>query len=141
MSPSSNMGAGYGLLRLAIPAKTKVLGIPTKRRRCESKRRDWPRVVPTGETRLNSRNLRFLGWFSRCSALAQCSSCARGLGCDYKRSAVSSLASLGGVTLLLKICVVATIFSSCFMILGMSAGFLKPSGSGASSAATVSRNP
>ena len=76
----------------------------------------------------------------RCSDLERPPSSAVTDGCDYKRSAVSSLLSDGEAGMVLpKICVLEIIFSSCFMILAMSAGFLNPSGSGVSSAATVNR--
>jgi hypothetical protein len=76
----------------------------------------------------------------RCSDFERSASSAGADGCDYKRSAVSSVLSGGEAgTLLPKICVLETIFSSCFMILAMSAGFLNPSGSSVSSATTVNR--
>src|SRR5712672_3390284 len=60
-------------------------------------------------------------------------------GCNHKRS-VSSLISTGAGSLFVKNRELPTMFSSCFMILFMSAFFVKPSGSGDSSAASTSRN-
>jgi hypothetical protein len=92
------------------------------------------------DTRLNSRELRFWACNSRLFRFGRLASSAVSGGCDYKRSAVSSPISAGGGTLLLKICALEIIFSSCFVILAVSAGFLKPSGSAVSSTARLSKN-
>src|SRR5260370_41937419 len=61
-------------------------------------------------------------------------------GCNHKRSAASSVFSVGGVGVFVESCELERIFSSCFMILAASARFLNPSGSGASSAPQVRKN-
>ena len=60
-------------------------------------------------------------------------------GCNHKRL-VCLLISTGTTALFVKIRELATTFSSCFMILTMSTFFVKPFGSGDSSAARISRN-
>src|SRR5260370_5187574 len=89
---------------------------------------------------LSSRNRAFQCGHFLLPKLRQAKRCVLAPGCNHKRSATSSVFSVGGVALFVKSCALETIFSSCFMILAVSAGFLNPTGSGPSSSATARKH-
>src|SRR5712664_18566 len=135
------MGAAYGLLLFRFRERERnLVGIPSGNALCNRSAtyvltnlllqiRDLTReICPPGAE------------ISHCPAFGRQCVAHPPLVVITSESVASLLLSVGGVALFVKNCALATIFSRCFIILYMSAGFLKPSGSGASSAATVSKN-